>query len=74
MDLVLFEVAGGIGDQVLEVELDPLSRIHLDGPVAPQRRVGAQVVRGEKLAGVAMQQLVATPQGEESTVVTSVFI
>lgn len=74
MDLVLFKVAGVIGGQVLQVEMDPLSRIHPDGPIAPQRWVGAEVVRREKLTVVAVQQLVAAPQGEESTVVTSTSI
>lgn len=74
MDLVLFEGAGIIRRLVLQVEMDPLSRIHLDGPVAPQRWVGAEVVWGEKLTIVAMQQLVAAPQGEESPVITSVSI
>lgn len=69
MDLVLFELAGLIGGQVLQTEMDPLPRIHLDGPVAPQRRVGAQVIRREELTAVTVQQLVATPQGKESTAV-----
>lgn len=74
MDLVLFQVAGIIGCQVFQVEMNPLSRIYLDGPVAPQRRVGAEVIWGEKLTSVTMQQLVAAPQGEESTITTSVSI
>jgi len=41
--------------------MNPLLRINLDGPVAPQRWVGAQIVGGEKLTAVTMQQLVATP-------------
>lgn len=65
VDLILLEVAGVFGGQVLQVQMDPLAWIHPDGPVAPQRRVGAQVVRGEELAAVAVQQLVAAPQGEE---------
>lgn len=74
VDLVLFQVAGIIGCQVFQVEMNPLSRIYLDGPVAPQRRVGAEVIWGEKLTSVTMQQLVAAPQGEESTIATSVSI
>lgn len=74
MDLILFKVAGVIGGQVLQVKMDPLPSIYLNGPVAPQRRVGAQVVRGEKLTTVVTQQLVATPQGKESTVVPSLFV
>lgn len=74
MELVLFEVAGIIGGQVLQVEVDPLSRIHLDGPVAPQRRAGAEVVWGEELAGVALQQLVAAPQGEEGPALSAASV
>lgn len=74
VDLVLFEVAGVIWGHVLQVEMDPLSRIHLDCPVAPQRWVGAKVVGGEKGAAVALQQLVAAPQGEERAVVTPLII
>lgn len=72
VDLVLFEVADVVGGQVLQVEVDPLAGVHLDGPVAPQRRVGAQVVRREELTAVAAQQLVAAAQGKEGVVVTSV--
>lgn len=71
VDLVLLEGAAVAAGQVLQVEVDSLAGLHPDGPVAPQGRVGAEVVRGEELAGVALQQLLAAPHGEEGAAVSS---
>lgn len=67
VDLVPFEVAEVGLDQVFQVELNAHSGIHLDGPVAPQWWVGAQVVRREELPTFSMQDLVTAPQSEECT-------
>lgn len=69
VDLVLFVLAGIVGGQVLQMQMDPLPGIDPDGPVAPERRVGTKVVGREELTRVTMQVLVAAPQGEEGVAV-----
>lgn len=70
VELVLFYMAGVSRGQIFKVQVDPLCGIYTDGPVAPQRWVGAQIIRREELSGVPAQLLVATSQGEESTIIT----
>lgn len=70
VELVLFVVADVIGGQVLQVQVDPLCGIYADGPVAPQKWVGAEIIRREELSAVSAQLLVAAPQGKESTITT----
>lgn len=47
------------------MEEHTFTRVYLDGPVTPERWVGAQVVRGEELAALAAHYLVAAPQRKE---------
>lgn len=55
MELVPLELAAVAGGEVLQVEVDLFPSSYLDGPVAPQGWVGAQVVRRKELAGVSPQ-------------------
>lgn len=65
VDLVCLQMAGAGGREVLQPQVHTFPSRNLDGPVAPQGRVGTQVVRREELAAVPMQYLVTTSQGKE---------
>lgn len=52
VELVLFYMAGVSRGQIFKVQVDPLCGVYTDGPVAPQRWVGAQIIRREELSRV----------------------